>query len=279
MKAFKYSFAAVLLIVAIASCQVADVDSPSGARRHDAPRFAASLESTRVYVDGDLQMYWTADDRISVFTCQGNDQYRFDGQTGDQTCTFTKISEDPMNPRDPLSANYSVYPYRLTTSIAADGVLTMRLPEEQPYASDSFGLGANTMVAVTEGPADYFLKFKNICGFLVVKLYGTGTVKSLVLEGSNGEKLAGKAGYLGKPVTEMVINKDGTASFWYIKEEHNYAIGDVNHDGDVNIADVTALIDMLLGNGNATCTLCADVKGDSEINIADVTALIDKLLN
>lgn len=193
MKAFKYSFAAVLLIVAIASCQVADVDSPSGARRHDAPRFAASLESTRVYVDGDLQMYWTADDRISVFTCQGNDQYRFDGQTGDQTCTFTKISEDPMNPRDPLSANYSVYPYRLTTSIAADGVLTMRLPEEQPYASDSFGLGANTMVAVTEGPADYFLKFKNICGFLVVKLYGTGTVKSLVLEGSNGEKLAGKA--------------------------------------------------------------------------------------
>ena len=91
--------------------------------------------------------------------------------------------------------------------------------------------------------------------------------------------ITGKAGYLGKPVTEMVINKDGTASFWYMKEEHNYAIGDVNHDGDVNIADVTALIDMLLSNGNATCTLCADVNGDSEINIADVTALIDKLLN
>ena len=58
-----------------------------------------------------------------------------------------------------------------------------------------------------------------------------------------------------------------------------YVVGDVNHDGDVNIADVTALIDTLLGSGNATCTLCADVNGDNEINIADVTALIDRLLN
>ena len=29
--------------------------------------------------------------------------------------------------------------------------------------------------------------------------------------------ISGNAGYLGKPVTEMVINSDGTASFWYMK--------------------------------------------------------------
>ena len=29
--------------------------------------------------------------------------------------------------------------------------------------------------------------------------------------------ISGNAGYLGKPVTEMVINGDGTASFWYMK--------------------------------------------------------------
>ena len=29
--------------------------------------------------------------------------------------------------------------------------------------------------------------------------------------------ITGNAGYLGKPVTEMVINNDGTASFWYMK--------------------------------------------------------------
>ena len=33
---------------------------------------------------------------------------------------------------------------------------------------------------------------------------------------ANGS-ITGNAGFLGKPVTEMVINQDGTASFWYMK--------------------------------------------------------------
>jgi hypothetical protein len=53
----------------------------------------------------------------------------------------------------------------------------------------------------------------------------------------------------------------------------------VNNDGAVNIADVTALIDHLLGSGNAVNELAADVNGDQNINIADVTALIDMLLS
>ena len=54
--------------------------------------------------------------------------------------------------------------------------------------------------------------------------------------------------------------------------------GDVNHDGAVNIKDVTDLIDYLLGINNDVCEVCADVKVDNAINIADVTALIDVLL-
>ena len=54
--------------------------------------------------------------------------------------------------------------------------------------------------------------------------------------------------------------------------------GDVNHDGDPNIADVTALIDYLLGADNGICTICANVNGDEDVNIADVTTLIDMLL-
>ena len=54
--------------------------------------------------------------------------------------------------------------------------------------------------------------------------------------------------------------------------------GDVNHDGNVNIKDVTDLIDYLLGIDNGICTICADVKNDGAINIADVTNLIDMLL-
>ena len=58
----------------------------------------------------------------------------------------------------------------------------------------------------------------------------------------------------------------------------DHQLGDVNHDGNVAINDVTALIDYLLGSNIEICTTCADVNGDSQVTIADVTALIDKLL-
>ena len=51
--------------------------------------------------------------------------------------------------------------------------------------------------------------------------------------------------------------------------------GDVNNDSEVNIADVNALIDMILG---ASQSLVGDVNGDGEVNIADVNAVIDLIL-
>ena len=53
--------------------------------------------------------------------------------------------------------------------------------------------------------------------------------------------------------------------------------GDVNGDGEVNIADVNAVIDIILG-GNDDNT-AADVNGDGEINIADINAVIDIILS
>ena len=48
--------------------------------------------------------------------------------------------------------------------------------------------------------------------------------------------------------------------------------GDVNHDGEVNIADVNAVVDIILGgNGDFHA---ADVNGDGEINIADLNAIL-----
>ena len=54
-------------------------------------------------------------------------------------------------------------------------------------------------------------------------------------------------------------------------------MGDVNGDLEVNIADVNAVIDMILGeNGGIPA---ADVNGDGEVNIADINAVIDIILN
>ncbi len=54
--------------------------------------------------------------------------------------------------------------------------------------------------------------------------------------------------------------------------------GDVNSDGNVNIADVTFLIDYLLSGQGEVDPASADVDRNGGINIADVTMLIDYLL-
>ena len=54
------------------------------------------------------------------------------------------------------------------------------------------------------------------------------------------------------------------------------AEGDVNLDGEVNIADVNTVIDLILTSGSLPT---ADVNGDGEINIADVNALISIILS
>ena len=87
-----------------------------------------------------------------------------------------------------------------------------------------------------------------------------------------------------------VTNAEGTTTIALAEVQDMYfsnepggsdiTIGDVNMDGEVNIADVTALIDYLLsGNASAIDLTAADVNGDQEVNIADVTTLIDLLLS
>ena len=88
-------------------------------------------------------------------------------------------------------------------------------------------------------------------------------------------------GYMNKPITAMRVDKEaGLASFWYMKEPDAPLLGDLNLDGEVNIADVTVLIDCLLSDQIAPDLFNrADVDGDHEVGIGDVTALIDILLS
>ena len=56
--------------------------------------------------------------------------------------------------------------------------------------------------------------------------------------------------------------------------------GDVNNDTQVNIGDVTALINYLLSKNPAGINLdAADCNKDTQLNISDVTALISYLLS
>lgn len=80
----------------------------------------------------------------------------------------------------------------------------------------------------------------------------------------------------------VILSKAGLARV-YITEMTEAAAaglrGDVNNDGDVNIGDVTTLIDYLLNPATEINAANADVTLEGDINIGDVTALIDYLLS
>ena len=52
--------------------------------------------------------------------------------------------------------------------------------------------------------------------------------------------------------------------------------GDVNGDGEVDVRDITALIDIIMNSGTDAA---ADVNEDSAIDVRDITALIDLIMN
>ena len=63
------------------------------------------------------------------------------------------------------------------------------------------------------------------------------------------------------------------------EQDHGYELGDVNHDHNLTITDVTTLINYLLNGSDEICLICADVNVDGKISISDVTSLIGILLN
>ena len=171
-------------------------------------------EDTRTYLEQEKYLRWTAGDEISFFPVTSNVRYRFEGETGANSGSFDVVTEGEVS-GSALANCYAVYPYAEGTTINSDGVISFALPAIQYYQQNSFGLGANTMVAVTANAEDNVLRFKNACGYLKLKLYADdATVKSIELKGNKGEKLAGaatiRAFYGGEPTVTMADNATAT---------------------------------------------------------------------
>ena len=151
-------------------------------------------DATRTYVENNKYLRWHEGDLISVFYGTTlNSQYKFIGNTGANSGEFEPIKSDNLSTGNALDRIYAVYPYDAEATISDLGVISYSMPATQTYAEESFGRGANVMVAATESLDDRFLGFKNACGYLKIKLHGGGVVTSIKLKGNNGEKIAGNA--------------------------------------------------------------------------------------
>ena len=193
----------------LAGCQKPEFVDPVG----DNSLFEACTEAfegqTRTSMNSKNQVVWSDGDRLSIF--QGSslaDQYELKSTgNGSYNGSFKWVSSDNVVNSDfdagvELPCNVAFYPYAegltLEGSMLDGGkkvytVSTICLPEVQTYAEKSFANGAFPMVAVTQNVEDHNLKFKNILGVVRLSLKGTQTVKSIKVEGLNGEKLSGAA--------------------------------------------------------------------------------------
>jgi hypothetical protein len=59
-----------------------------------------------------------------------------------------------------------------------------------------------------------------------------------ILNMTRSGEITGNAGFLGKPITEMVINRDGTASFWFVKQVSKPVISVSSPDKDFGVVKV-----------------------------------------
>lgn len=211
-------FAILVAVVALIGCTQNDkeLDNIANIPSKSPTEFYASMPEcdTRTYVEDNKYLRWNAGDEITIFNGNSyNSHWQFAGEDGANSGKFNEVEEGGFVTGSPLNltANYAIYPYDENITITESGVVLLTLPAVQEYNhtyANSFGAGANTMMAVTKNTSDNFLSFKNLCGYLKLKFYGDDvTVKSVIVKGNNGEKIAGKATvsmtYGGEPTITM----------------------------------------------------------------------------
>ena len=125
---------------------------------------------------------------------------------------------------------------------------------------------------------------------LVVLNLGTSSVSTVVSGLEAGSwKRAIDVSNIDQGLTDIPVTLNSTQSFTipaggyqvYVKGEpqSDYIPGDVNNDGEVSVADVTRIIDIITGDEADDATLKrADVNQDNEITVADVIRVIDIII-
>ncbi|MBQ9554939.1 MAG: leucine-rich repeat protein [Muribaculaceae bacterium] len=164
------------------------------------------------------------------------------------------------------------------------------------YALAGTGLNGNLNLAGVSALGDYALY--NVSQLSVVELPATVTwIGTRAMAGMTGmtsltsnavavpalgeEVWAGvKQSTIPLTVPAGSIEKYKAAAQWQnFLFESTWLRGDVNNDGEVNIADVNTLVDIILGGKFDDGTMRrADVNEDGEIGLADINTVLDMIL-
>ena len=191
MKYLHYHILGFLFLVLLSSCMVEEdsVGSVDGQLVHKV--FDATFEdcdmTTKTVLDetvgenGLRGLLWDSGDEIGVARYEGYYQ------------KFTNVLGEPSADGvfegyiDQVSQYYAIYPY--TDNQRHGTSVSVTVPTVQTYRANSFDRNMAPMVG--KGNDGEPLHFMNLCGVLAVQLTGSETVKSIVFQTKNGEKVSG----------------------------------------------------------------------------------------
>lgn len=163
--------------------------------------FIASMQDssgelgTKVYSYGTDDIFWNANDLISIFGSPANEQYRFIGNTGDNVGKFLKNGDLELILGQKFSCYYAVFPYSESTASATEGTIQFNVPSIQSYQGNAIPGGGFLMIATTDNLNDNLIKFRNAYGYLKLQIYGFShsDIKQVNISGNNNEPLYGAA--------------------------------------------------------------------------------------
>ena len=206
-------FGAMLLIASCTVHKETEFESPSQHRFHAVAEDPVDSE-TRVYADSKLRVRWNEGDHISIFErTTYNQEFEFLGDTGDTAGDFDPVESSGYHTGGDIEDGhvYAIYPYDKKNKCDYEGKMTVTFPSTQHYKKDSFGIGANVMVAKTN---TMDLRFMHVGGYRTFKLYGEGvSVSSIKIESNGDEFLSGR--------TDVTIGSDGKPTVSFIESASN----------------------------------------------------------
>ena len=167
----RYFILSVAVMLGLTSCRTSQVESMDAVFcTSEAGEFPATQ--------------WQAGDRISLFNGNtGNKVYEYSGDSsGTSGSEFHLVSG--KDGEFSVPGNYAVFPWAESNMASHSGTLYIDLPATQT---------PSLRPAMAAYSSDSALNFRQLCGTLAIMLSGSGELKSVVLTGNGGEKLAGRA--------------------------------------------------------------------------------------
>ena len=169
------------MVSACSEDELADNTQPSG--KVPMEFYANTDASTRTELTTGNAVYWEANDTISLFDPNGDNNRFYTTESG-PSVTFTGEATPAED------TYYALYPYDANAQIKGT-TITTTLPAEQMARAGSFAQGLNPSVATADATNN--LCFKNVCALVKFTLVEniTTTITKATLCGNNGEALAG----------------------------------------------------------------------------------------